>query len=223
MEQAKVSGVPVEVAALTGERTRVVADPRLGGFRVELSAAVARVSDGQGGWRAPDTSLTLGSDGLLHPVAARLPIAVSNGGVGDLVSLTVAGSKVGLGLEGKLPAPSVVGDTATFAEVLPGVDVVARASVESVSTFVVVKTREAGKNPAVRQLKLALSGAGASAGAARSASGSDVVVKNASGADGVRLSAAAMWDSTGTAAQTASKERTEPSAQAKGQDRKSVV
>lgn len=63
LERAGVLGVPVEVSGLTDERTRVVADPVSGGFRVELSAGVARVSDGVGGWRVPDTSLRLGGDG----------------------------------------------------------------------------------------------------------------------------------------------------------------
>jgi len=119
-----------------------------------------------------------------------------------------------------LPTPTVSGDTATYAEVLPGVDVVARASVESVSTFVVVKTREAGKNPAVRGLRFALSGAG---GGARATATGDVVVADAAGKDRVRLSAAAMWDSTGTAAGVASKERVTPAAQAQGRGLKVAV
>lgn len=123
----------------------------------------------------------------------------------------VGGSRVGVGLGVVLPVPSVVGDTATFVEVLPGVDVVARVSVESVSTFVVVKSREAGRNPLVRRL-----GFGVSGGGARVVDGGGVVVRDGGGVDRVAVSAAVMWDSTGGSVGAVSGERVVPSALARG-------
>lgn len=127
MVRAQAEGRPVEVTAKTDERTRIVADPATGSFRGEFTAGVARVTDGKGGWRDADTTLQVGSDGLLHPVAARLPIAISNGGSTDVIRLGVGGQSVGLAWDGHLPAPVVTGDTAVYLEVLPGVDLVARA------------------------------------------------------------------------------------------------
>lgn len=205
MVEARRSGLPVEVSALTDEYMRVVADPVSGRFTAEVSAGVARVSDGVGGWRLPDLTLVVGSDGRVRPVAARLPMSVSGGGGGDLVSLSVSGTSVGLGLPVVLPTPLLSGDTATYVEVLPGVDVVARVGVDTVSTFVVVKTRQAGLDPVVRALRFALSGS--SQGTARVSGAGEVVVPDGAGRDRVRVSAAAMWDSKGGAVGLASRDR----------------
>lgn len=156
IRQAKATGTPVVVSALTDERTLVTADPQTGQLTAELTANVSRVKDGQGGWRAPSTTLVRGVDGLLRPEAAVAQIVVSPGGgsAAALATLSDGSATVQVGWPLKPPAAVVEGSTATYPEVYPGVDLVVKAGLESVETFLVVKTREASLNPAVRSWSL---------------------------------------------------------------------
>ncbi|MFT3970384.1 MAG: hypothetical protein QM695_08890 [Micropruina sp.] len=110
MRQAKESGKPVEVSALSDERTLVTADPGTGLFSAQLTAGVARVRDAKGGWREPSTKLVQGEDGLWRPEATVAQIVVSNGGAREpLVSLADGEARVSLGWPEKLPEPVVEG------------------------------------------------------------------------------------------------------------------
>ena len=60
------TGEPVVATELTDEHTLVTADPETGLLTAELSAQVARVSDGDGGWREPSATLIAGPDGAQH-------------------------------------------------------------------------------------------------------------------------------------------------------------
>ena len=113
---ASSEGREVEVSGLTSEWRRVVATPE-GILRGDYTVGVARVRDGQGGWRDPDTTLQVGSDGVLRPVASRVPISVSAGGSGVLASMESGAQQLAMYWRGTLPVPSVEGDTATYADV----------------------------------------------------------------------------------------------------------
>jgi hypothetical protein len=58
--------------------------------------------------------------------------------------MTAGGAEIALSWPKPLPAPMVSGDTATYPEVMPGVDLLARAGREGFGHELVVKTREAG-------------------------------------------------------------------------------
>ncbi|WP_035919744.1 hypothetical protein, partial [Knoellia sinensis] len=62
MGRAVETGAPVEVAELTDERTKVVADPETGRFTAELNAFPVRVKR-DGSWRDVDLTLERGADG----------------------------------------------------------------------------------------------------------------------------------------------------------------
>jgi hypothetical protein len=145
----------VVASALTDERTLVTADPETGLLRAELTAGVARVRDGQGGWREPSTRLVAGADGRLRPEAAVVAYSVTAGGSADLVEVEAAQGSMSWSWPTALPPAVVSGDTATYAEVLPGADLVVRAGLEQVESFLVVKSRLAAANPAVREFALA--------------------------------------------------------------------
>ncbi|MFT3971417.1 MAG: hypothetical protein QM695_14360 [Micropruina sp.] len=195
MRQAKESGKPVEVSALTDERTLVTADPGTGLFSAELTAGVARVRDAKGGWREPLTKLVQGEDGLWRPEATVAQIVVSNGGAREpLVSLADGEARVSLGWPEKLPEPVVEGATATYREVLSGVDLVARADVESVETYLVVKSREAAKNPRVRKAAFGWSAPGLTVKSVGNGSRS---LLDGKGVERLVLPPARMWDSSG--------------------------
>lgn len=198
MREARSSGRPVVVSALTDERTLVTANPETGEFSAEVTSGVARVSDAKGGWREPSTRLIQGPDGLWRPEAAVAQIVVSNGGVKQpLVSLADGEARVGLGWPAELPEPRVDGSTATYREVFPGVDLVVRAELEAVETFLVVKTAAAGKNPAVRKAAFGFDAPGLSVKNLENGSRS---LRDAQGVERLVVPPARMWDSAGAEA-----------------------
>ena len=195
MHEAKSSGKPVEVSALTDERTLVTADPATGRFTADMTATVARVRDVKGGWREPSTKLVAGEDGLLRQEATVAQIAVSAGGSkAPLVSFADGESRVEIGWPTQLPAPVVENATATYPEVFPGVDLVVRAEIESAETYLVVKTPEAGKNVKVRNAAFTLSSPGLTA---KSLSNGTRSLQDAKGVERLVLPPARMWDSAG--------------------------
>ncbi|HEX5541518.1 MAG TPA: LamG domain-containing protein [Micromonospora sp.] len=58
----------------------------------------------------------------------------------------------------RLPAPTVDAETATYAEVLPDVDLVVKATRTGFTHVLVVKTPQAAANPAVREIRLVTGG-----------------------------------------------------------------
>src|SRR5580765_4084212 len=92
-------------------------------------------------WTSIDTDLAVGTDGLLAPSAAAVPVEFSDGG-----STTIARvqSDSGKWLSqtwpyGALPAPTVDGSTATYGEVLPGVDLRVAAANTGMTEVLIVK------------------------------------------------------------------------------------
>jgi hypothetical protein len=77
------------------------------------------------------------------------PLALSRGGTAPLVRIGDAEAQVEIGWPDALPEPTLRGPTATYPDVLPGVDLRITAAAESVTQTLVVKTREAGRNPAL--------------------------------------------------------------------------
>src|SRR6266508_5206728 len=74
------------------------------------------------GWSPVSTDLTI-ADGELVTENTDANIAFSSGGSADpLAQVSSDGQSVGIGWDGSLPAPELSGDTATYPEVLPGVD-----------------------------------------------------------------------------------------------------
>ncbi|RJQ70248.1 LamG domain-containing protein [Pseudonocardiaceae bacterium YIM PH 21723] len=142
---------------LTSERTRVLANPN-GTFTAELSATQARVRRADGSWSAVDTDLQWSGDGIV-PKASPLQVRLSGGGAGPLFALTENGRTLSYGWPGTLPKPLLSGDTATYPEVLPGVDLKVRPARDRIAQAFVVKTRAAAANPALRSIRMTLDGA----------------------------------------------------------------
>ena len=146
MAQAKRSGLPTVATALTDEHTLVTADPETGLMIADMSAGTARVPDGAGGWREPSASLVHGADGSWRPEAASASVTISNGGTGSFLTLAdTTGSVAFTWSGGALPVPEVDGNLATYSEVVPGADLVVRASVDGAESFLVVKNAQAAR------------------------------------------------------------------------------
>ncbi|CAM3770077.1 RICIN domain-containing protein [Kibdelosporangium persicum] len=153
-----VSGldVPVELPELGTETTRVFQNPS--GTRT-LEQFVrpfrARTADG---WAPVDTTLVRDADGSVRPKVTPMKIRMSGGGHSPLASLEQDGKVLALSWPGALPAPELTGDTATYREVLPGVDLRVTADVDGFSQVLVVHNAEAAANPALREIRFRTSG-----------------------------------------------------------------
>ncbi|GAB3814689.1 LamG domain-containing protein [Micromonospora zhanjiangensis] len=154
---AKRSGEQVEVLSARTELTQVFAKPT-GGLVAESAVEPQRVRQADGSWADIDLSLRRGGDGLLRPVASTADVRFSTGGSEALVTLTRGSSSFSLTWPTPLPAPSVSGDSATYPEVKPGVDLVVRATVRGFSHVLVIKTAAAAGDPSLREIKLRLGG-----------------------------------------------------------------
>ncbi|MEU4742838.1 LamG-like jellyroll fold domain-containing protein [Actinosynnema sp. NPDC023658] len=156
-----------------------------------------------GGWVAADTTLERRPDGTVAPKAAVVELALSGGGEGSeargpLVRMAHQGVEVGLGWEVDLPEPVLDGPTATYPEVLPGVDLRVTADVIGFSEVLVVKTPEAARNPKLRKVTFGSQTTNAGVREVeRRAGGSLLEVVDASGEVVFTGDATRMWDSSG--------------------------
>ncbi|HEY0471228.1 MAG TPA: RICIN domain-containing protein [Kribbella sp.] len=151
MTRAARTGHRVEVTGARTETGEVYANPD-GTKTLEQHPEPVRVRQGTG-WVAPDPTLRHTAGGRVVPAATTLQISLSGGGMGDLLTIGRTGADLRLGWPGRLPAPILDGDTATYAEVLPGVDLQIKVGAESFSHLLLVKNRQAALNPALQQLR----------------------------------------------------------------------
>ena len=156
--EAKRTGRRVELPGTRTETAQVFANPD-GTKTLEQHAMPVRVRRGSG-WVAPDPTLRRDTDGAVRPVATVSPIVLSGGGSSTLLSIGDTGRQVRLGWPGVLPAPQLSGAVATYPEVLPGVDLRITVGVDDFSHVLVVKSRAAALNPALRTLRYPISASG---------------------------------------------------------------
>lgn len=195
-EKAQDTGEPVPITELTDSFTTVTAQPD-GTFQKDVSNVPERIHRSDT-WVNVDATLHSNSDGSLSPAASYTPLTLSGGGDGSLAVLHHDQSNLSLSWPTSLPAPTVSGDTATYADVLPGVDLrVTADTLGGMSDVLVVKTAEAAANPALKTLTL---GTQASSGLSVQAdAGNNVTVLDAEGHAVFHSPAPMMWDSTTTA------------------------
>ena len=153
LAQARKSGQPVEIAAFRGESREVAANPD--GTLTETTYLRPRWTRKNGAWTRIDTHLVKRADGSVAPAASPLGVVIA-GGDGPFVRMSRLGRELSLSWPGKLPAPTVDGDTAVFASVLPDVDLRVRVEPDGVSHLLVIKTVEAARNPELAKIRLGL-------------------------------------------------------------------
>lgn len=188
--QARSSGKPVAVADLTTETQQVFAAPK-GGFTVNVNPVPVRTKQA-GLWVAIDTTLKHGADGYSPAATAYGTVTFSPGGTAPLATTTFDGTSYAVSWPGALPAPTVSGSTATYANVLPGVDLIMSATVTGgFSDVLVVHDATASHNPALAALRLTTH---ASNGRVTTQDGA-LTVTSTTGGRSLIASAATMWDS----------------------------
>jgi hypothetical protein len=154
---ADKSGRRVEVTSARSELTQVFAEPT-GELTMESAVVPQRARRSDGTWAPIDLTLRQSGDRTWRPAVSVADVRFSAGGKGPLVALVRDGKTLAISWPEALPTPAVEGDSATYPEVRPGVDLVVRATWTGFTHVLVVKTPEAAANPAVRQIRLDVGG-----------------------------------------------------------------
>ena len=118
--QAKASGKPVLAGAMTTSTRQTTANPN-GSYTMTISPVPVRVQR-NGTWVGLDASLHANPDGTLSPAAVPDSLVLSAGGTGPLATMTTGSQRMSVTLPANLPKPSITGDSATYANVLPNVN-----------------------------------------------------------------------------------------------------
>ncbi len=187
---ARESGKPVQVQQKNTQTSEVLANPG-GTFTLRSNARPVRVKQ-DGTWRGIDTTLKLGADGTVAPVAAAVEMAFSGGGDVPMVEVAEGKGSVTVRWPGKLPKPTLAGNTATYAEVLPGVDLKMIAEADTYIQTLVVRDAEAAKNPALAALTLNVTASNLTLKVGKDGR---VTAGDRAGKEVFVSSAARMWDS----------------------------
>jgi hypothetical protein len=151
LAKAESSGEKVEITSKRTETSEEYATPD-GNFEAveHLRPVRARVG---GQWRGIDTTLRKAPDGAITPGVTTVGLRLSGGGSGPLVRMERAGRGMSLTWPKALPEPTLNGDTATY-EVSQDVDLRVRVEPDGYSTYILIKSPEAARDPVLRELHL---------------------------------------------------------------------
>ncbi|GIH22788.1 hypothetical protein Aph01nite_10980 [Acrocarpospora phusangensis] len=194
LQVAQQTGQTVEIASARTETSQVFAQPD-GTQRLVVAARPVRVLQGSQ-WVDAQPKLVRRADGTIGPVASTLDMTFSGGGTGYLVRVDREGVTLTYTWPTPLPAPVLAGTAATYAEVIPGVDLVLNADVEGFSEVLVVKTAEAAARPELAELRIAVHVSG---GTLRRDAGGNLTLIADDGTVALHGAAPRMWDSSGDA------------------------
>lgn len=177
---------------MRGEASEAWAQPT-GSIEVR-EYVVPRWARSEGGaWVRVDTTLQQAGDGTVSPEVSTVNMAFSGGGDGALVRMERMGRVLELSWPAALPAPTLEGDTAVYADVIDGVDLRMTATEAGYTSHIVVKTPEAAASPELDEIRLPLRAEGLDVRVATSGS----VEATDAGSGSVVFEAAdpVMWDS----------------------------
>lgn len=188
----------VEIVSLRSETAQTFANP-VGGYTTEQSVEPRWARKADGSWAQVDTTLRVSGQKVI-PEAAVLPVEFSAGGTGPAARLRDGDRELSITWPfGALPKPVLSGSDAIYAEVLPGVDLKLSASSQGFSEVLVVKNREAAKNPKLAKVTFGFATKGVSAQAA----GGGLEAKDSAGRVVFSSPTPVMWDSGAGLAGTA--------------------
>ncbi|MDX5562730.1 LamG domain-containing protein [Streptomyces sp. ID05-04B] len=194
--RAAKTGEQVAVNAATTESSQVFANPD-GTFTQEMNAAPVRARKADGAWAPIDTGLVREADGSARTKNTTAHVVFSGGGSGSgLVTLEDGKHKLHLGWPTALPVPKLEGATATYADVLPDVDLKLTALSSGYTSVIVVKSAQAAKNPALATIRMTVAGGGLDI--APTADGG-FVARDDDGSPVFESPTGQMWDSAGDA------------------------
>ncbi|WP_405489425.1 FG-GAP-like repeat-containing protein [Streptomyces sp. NBC_00096] len=192
LQEAKAANKPVELVSARTEASDTWVQPD-GKFVVKKYGTPVRVLR-DGVWADADPTLVFAADGSVKPKATSVVVTFSGGGTGPILKGVKDGRTLALSWPTALPKPTLNGNVATYAEVLPGVDLQLKAEVEGFSQLVVVKSAQAAANPKLATLNYTMSTVGVTV-ATDSATGA-VTASNPAGQTVFTSPSPVMWDST---------------------------
>ncbi|WP_405889377.1 FG-GAP-like repeat-containing protein [Streptomyces sp. NBC_00133] len=140
------------------------------------------------------------------PKVASVAVKFSGGGTGPMLTGVKDGRTLSLSWPKPLPKPTLEANVATYADVLPGVDLQLKAEVEGFSQLLVVKTAEAAQNPELAQLQFAMNTVGLNV--SKDADTGTLVATDPAGQTVFTSPAPLMWDSSTSSAPAAPTART---------------
>ena len=184
----------MEILADRTDWSQTFAEPG-GGFEAHEYLEPQRVREADGSWAAVSTSLSVRPGGVVAPKAITTGLTLSDGGRGPLFTLAQGGRSLSMSSPfGSLPAPSLSGSTATYRDVLPGVDLLVTAAPTGVSEILEVKSAAAAANPELAKITFPVSERGLSVSA--DARG-NLTAASGPGKAVFAAPAPQMWDSAG--------------------------
>ncbi|MEU9446441.1 FG-GAP-like repeat-containing protein [Streptomyces sp. NPDC048304] len=140
--------------AATTDSSTLTAHPN-GTFTLTQSLAPVRKWSGRT-WKALDATLHKNADGRIATAVTSSELTLSGGGSGPLAVMNSRGRSLAVTLPMRLPAPALSGATATYRNVLSGVDLIVTADAQGgFSEVLVVKNASAAANLALKKLTLA--------------------------------------------------------------------
>lgn len=152
--EAAATGQNVEIESLSSPDSEVYAAPD-GTFIEEVALEPYQAQAPDGTWAPIDNTLVASGEGTLVPTNNDSGLELSSGGDTVIARITdVHGRSVAYTWHEPLPTPVVEGDTATYPEVLPGVDLKLRATNEGFAKVFEVKTPEAAASEQVATIRL---------------------------------------------------------------------
>ncbi|MFI9549904.1 FG-GAP-like repeat-containing protein [Streptomyces sp. NPDC052016] len=199
LEQAAASGQPYELVSARSESTDTWAQPD-GSWSVKRYGTPVRLFRG-GAWVPTDPNLVFAADGNVVPKATTVNVTFSGGGTGPLLTGVKDGRTLSLTWPKPLPTPTLEENVATYAEVLPGVDLQLKAEVEGFSQLLVIRTAEAAANPELALLKYKLDTVGLNV--STDADTGSISAVNPAGQTVFTSPSPLMWDSSSISSGTA--------------------
>ncbi len=183
----------VAVPGATTPNQTLTANPN-GTLTVTRSLAPVRKRVGRA-WLPLRSALRRAAGGVIATTTTTDSLRLSSGGSGPLATMrTAAGQSMSVWLPVRLPAPVLSGSTATYRNVLPGVDLRVTADDQGgFSEVLIVKNATAAASPALKRLVMATRTKGVTLAAGRAGN------LTANDPKGITIFAAPtpfMWDST---------------------------
>ncbi|MDQ0847428.1 hypothetical protein [Streptomyces sp. V1I6] len=157
-DEAARTGQRIEVIDRRQETLEVFANPD--GTTTQRSYGTPVWTRLDGTWRKTDATLKQQADGTIAPAAPSFGITFSGGGNAPLATMTKQDKKLTLTWPAPLPQPVLDQNTALYKSVLPGVDLKVTAEVDGFAEHLIVNTREAAANPALKAIELGIAAEG---------------------------------------------------------------
>lgn len=157
-KEAARTGQRVEILDRREEKAEFFANPD--GTTTRRSYGTPKWTRFDGMWRQTDPTLIKNGDGSVAPSAPAFSLTFSGGGTQPMATMLKQGKKLALTWPTALPEPVIDGDSATYASVLPNVDLKLTADVDGFAQHLIVKNAQAAANPALRSIKLGIQAEG---------------------------------------------------------------